>query len=150
LRKDYFDDWKFRTQGGAAEIQSGGMRNMWWDDDPSETPYRPRSAEQFAGEHEDTLPDLSQRRTPKGRRLGERKSTRGEMRDMWEGISAEAQEEINSLRECRMYEAEGEIISRVEVGVKNRVERLRAIGNGQVPAVARAAFMKLMERMDNE
>ena len=48
-----------------------------------------------------------------------------------------------------MYEAEGEIISRVEVGVKNRVERLRAIGNGQVPAVARIAFMKLLERMDN-
>ena len=41
-------------------------------------------------------------------------------------------------------------LGRVADGVAHRVERLRAIGNGQVPAVARAAFIKLMERMDNE
>ena len=39
----------------------------------------------------------------------------------------------------------GEAIGRVAVGVKNRVDRLKAIGNGQVPLCMAYAFSKLSE-----
>ena len=39
-------------------------------------------------------------------------------------------------------------IMRVADGVARRVDRLRAIGNGQVPAVAAAAFLELKRRLE--
>ena len=41
---------------------------------------------------------------------------------------------------------DGEIVGRVTVGVKARVDRLKAIGNGQVPAVVRLAWQILTMR----
>lgn len=40
-------------------------------------------------------------------------------------------------------------LGRVAHGVANRVDRIRAIGNGQVPIVAARAFCELMARFDN-
>lgn len=40
-------------------------------------------------------------------------------------------------------------VGRVAHGVANRVDRLRAIGNGQVPIVAATAFCELMTRLNN-
>lgn len=40
-------------------------------------------------------------------------------------------------------------VGRVVNGVASRVDRLRAIGNGQVPRVAAAAFTLLLERIEN-
>ena len=40
----------------------------------------------------------------------------------------------------------GEAVSRVAVGVKDRVSRLRALGNGQVPRVAALAWRLLTSR----
>lgn len=40
-------------------------------------------------------------------------------------------------------------VGRVAHGVANRVDRLKAIGNGQVPAVAALAFVTLLERVRN-
>ena len=40
-------------------------------------------------------------------------------------------------------------IPRVETGIKNRVARLKAIGNGQVPLCAAMAFTGLMRRINN-
>lgn len=41
-------------------------------------------------------------------------------------------------------------VGRVAHGVAARVERLKAIGNGQVPAVAATAFLVLLERLTHE
>lgn len=41
------------------------------------------------------------------------------------------------------------VLGRVADGVANRVDRLKAIGNGQVPIVAARAFCDLMEVLDN-
>lgn len=147
LRKDYFDDWQQRTQASAENLSGGNMRVMWWDNDPSETPYRPRPAEQRAGQHTDSLSELPQGDTRSQWHMGERSSIGGGMQDMWDGISAETESPVNTLRKSRLPEGEGETISRVAVGIKERVNRLKALGNGQVPIVAAVAWNVLSKEI---
>ena len=47
------------------------------------------------------------------------------------------------MREEVVPSGEGETISRVAVGVVNRVDRLKAIGNGQVPQAMAMAWQLL-------
>ena len=145
LRKDYFDDWQRRTQGGTAGVLDGNVRCMWWNNDPSETPYRPEPYEQSAGEHTDSMPELPQELSRSGGRLGARQSANGNVRDMRDDVSAEAQQTIQTMRQPNMLEGEGEIIGRVALGIVNRVDRLTALGNGQVPAVVRAAWLLMYQ-----
>ena len=49
-------------------------------------------------------------------------------------------EGASDMQQRGLLEREGPPISRVAVGVMSRVDRLRAIGNGQVPAVAARAW----------
>lgn len=44
------------------------------------------------------------------------------------------------MREAGMQERKRAQIGRVTVGVKHRVDRLKALGNGQVPAVVEIAW----------
>jgi hypothetical protein len=140
LRKDYFYDWQQRTQASAKNLSGRSMRIMWWDNDPSETPYRPQSYEQRAEQYTDSLPELPQGGTHGQWHMGERSSIGGGVRNMRDGISTEAEPTVNTLREPRLLEKEGETISRVALGVKERVNRLKAIGNGQVSSVAAQAW----------
>lgn len=147
LRKEYFDDWQQRTQGGTAGVHSGAMRCMWWDADPSETPYRPQPIEQRAGEYSNSMPGVPQGNAPTGWDMGQGQGDTDQVRDMRDGVSTEAQpqERESTVREPGMSQGEGEIISRVTVGVVNRVDRLKAIGNGQVSMVAATAWRLLTE-----
>jgi len=59
----------------------------------------------------------------------------------------------NSIRgetesNCEWWNVEPEL-GRVANGVANRVDRIKAIGNGQVPLCAATAFTSLKERLDN-
>ena len=67
----------------------------------------------------------------------------GQMRDLREGISAEAEKAGDFVRCFELQQGTRKAISRVEVGVKSRVDRLKAIGNGQVPAVVKLAWETL-------
>jgi len=140
MKKGYFYDREQRAQGRAAGICSDEMRSVWWDNDPSTTPYQPRSTRQQAGEHQDSLPGMSQKYAHERRNVGEGGNSGVKMRNMRGGISAKEAEEICAMRENRMFAREGEIVSRLAVGVKNKVDRLRCIGNGQVPLVAATAW----------
>jgi len=77
--------------------------------------------------------------------MGQRKSEAGDLQDMRDDIPAETGEAGEVVRETGMRERERATISRVAVGVKDRVSRLKAIGNGQVPEVARLAWEILSE-----
>ncbi len=145
LPKEVYDDWKLRTQGSTEEVRGQAMRSVWWDQDPSETPYRPKSIEQQSVQHKNPLPDVPQRRTSKGGRLGKRIDTESKVRDMPNGVQAQKAQEIDPVRKSEMPENEGQIISRIAMGVNHRVDRLKAIGNGQVPSVAATAFRILSE-----
>jgi len=140
LPKENFDDWKFRTQASSTEIQSGEMCYLWWNKDPSETPYRPQSDEQRSNEYTDPLPNMPHGNTRNSGRLGKGRNSAGKMRNLRNDISTEKTPKERSLREPNLSESEGQIIGRVAVDIKNRVGRLRAIGNGQVPGVVRTAW----------
>jgi len=55
----------------------------------------------------------------------------------------------DSLRTDRWFATEPEV-GRVVHGVAHRVDRIRAIGNGQVPGVVRAAWMLLARDIDHD
>ena len=50
---------------------------------------------------------------------------------------------------CREWWKAEPGLGRVADGVANRVDRIKAIGNGQVPVVAARAFCDLMEVLEN-
>jgi len=90
------------------------------------------------------------------------------LQDMREGVSAKTipREGTTIMREPEMSERDGENISdtplgksswwsnepvgvpRVAAGVRDRVARLTAIGNGQVPQAAALAWRLLMEELE--
>lgn len=151
LPKDYFNDWERRTQTSAADVRGRDMRIVWWDNDPSETPQRREPTQQQSRQHTDSLSGVPQERAPESRNMGQGDGSTSELRDMWGGIStrAQSQEGQGALRESRVLAGEGEaschetLVPRIATGVKNRADRLKAIGNGQVPAVVRAAWRLL-------
>ena len=121
------------------------MHNMWWDKDPSETPYRPQSYEQQYGKHNGVVSSVSQNGTREQRRLGQGKSKSGNMHNMREGIPTEKKQAEGEaiMREQELLVGNGETIGRTAMGVVARVERLEALGNGQVPHAMALAWETL-------
>lgn len=146
LRKDYFDDWKQRSQTGTTDVSSGMLRIMWWDRDPSETPYRPRSNEQRPGQCSDPLSELPHGGSPERGNMGQGTGKESDMPYLRGDISTETEPPQYPLREEELLERVGEtegdgtLVPRVATGIKNRQARLRAIGNGQVPIVVAIAW----------
>ena len=151
LRKEFFDDWKRKTlegiKAGSTEIQNDEMRKLWWDKDPSETSYRPQSDEQYAREYKNSLSGMSQKGTSGGRGLGTRECSASDLSDMRGTVPAGEKTEKGKevLQEAELSIGNGTFICRTAMGIKDRVNRLKAIGNAQVPAVAALAFVILSE-----
>jgi hypothetical protein len=140
---EQMSEWEYRTKGSPADVSRICLRSVWWDNDPSETPYRPRSYEQLARERDGSLPILPQDRAYEGGGLGPRGGSRGDMRHLLNCVSSETESQGDVVRQPCLFEREGETISKVEVGGVNQAHRLKAIGNGQVPIVAGVAFQQL-------
>jgi len=62
------------------------------------------------------------------------------MRGLRSDIPANPEPAGEAVRQAGMSAGDGETISRITLETKDRVNRLRALGNGQVPAVAAAAW----------
>jgi DNA (cytosine-5)-methyltransferase 1 len=121
-------------------------------------PQEQKPRGQLGREPGETLPEMPQRSSREGWRLGawENSIRSGELQDMREIVHTDSlsrnQKEFlvwfgamhggKWIHEC--LEAMGKT-PRVSIGVKNRVNRIKAIGNGQVPAVAAIAFIILSE-----
>lgn len=149
------ENFKHWQESGAAYFQGNRMREMWFDRDPSEASQGQESAEQFSGEHRDSLPGMPQGRTHEGWNMGKREGGTCHMQDMREHISAETDKEIVNMWEGMSIGAGKdqcrealEIIPRTMKGISARADRLKAIGNGQVPRVAAAAFALLSAEYD--
>ena len=146
--KPYYDDWyeaQQRTQTGTEGVQGRLMRNVWWDNDPSETPSGREPNKQQENKRDDTLPEMPHESSHAELDLGQRESEGVNMQDLWGDIPAEEDEEIEVMRQAGMSKGKRQTVCRTAVGVKNRVDRLRALGNGQVPIVAATAWNLLTE-----
>ncbi len=127
------------------------MFNLWWESDPSETPYRPQSTKQQSRQYTDTLPKLPYKNTYEKENLGKTKNTKTKsMSYMQKQISAnKANNKI--MRETNLQARMGKnkcneaLVPRITKKTKNRIDRLRGIGNGQVPAVVAAVWRLLTE-----
>jgi DNA (cytosine-5)-methyltransferase 1 len=114
-------DEEEREKQGKRQIGSQGAGNSitWWDTDPAEVA--------------DT-----------GCNDGEQRHNLGFQKGQTERTSCTIQNQSSSQRYDRERPAKP-IMGRVAHGVAHRVDRLKAIGNGQVPAVAALAFTILSE-----
>ena len=138
------EEFKFWQETGATHLRGEGVRDVWYANDPSETPQGSGSEEQCTGECPDPVPGVSQSCACGCRGLGQGVGEGCEMRNMPDGIQAEEVQAINSVREQRVPKRKGEAIGRIALGVKFRSDRLKAAGNGQVPRVAATSFNMMM------
>lgn len=158
LSLDYMRDWLFRNgresdsqewpKESAEKIQSGEMRSMWWDNDPSKTPYRPEYSEQYTREHSNSLPNMPHETSFGAGNMEQGQDSVEELRDMRDRVSTsqETTPGERTLQRPEMSERDGETVSRIVVGeTQDKTNRLKAIGNGQVSVVAAAAWRLLTE-----
>jgi hypothetical protein len=127
-------------ENGTAQDQDRILRNVWWESDPSEAPQEWRCDRQLSGEYCRFMPEMSHENAHDDWGLGERKGNASYLCSLRGDVQAEAITTCKAVWKSRMRQGTWPKIGRVAVGVKNRVDRLKAIGNGQVPAVAKLAW----------
>ena len=143
FNKQEFQRWQ---EASAKAIQSAGqVRTMWWDSDPSQTPLGQQPVEQPKQQHSNSLPEMSWDASC------ERKMERSQqgsdlslLRKDFYIQEAERKDLRQRLREQTCLD-EAQIVPRVSKSVAARVDRLKAIGNGQVPLCAATAWRILNE-----
>ncbi|WP_225037901.1 hypothetical protein [Pseudomonas aeruginosa] len=148
ITHEHFKHWQ---ESGAAYLRGDRVQELWFDQDPSETPQGSESSEQCSREYRDSLSDLPQERAFERRDMGSWIGCSSNLRDMQSTISAKkkSSERSCALRGSEMSErdwkARGvkEMVSKTETGINSRVDRIKALGNGQVPRVASTAFSYL-------
>jgi len=113
------EEW---SHGSILNQSSGeGLRQAWWHTDPAEISYT----------------DLHDGGNVRGIELGEEKlSEPSEPREIHKPNNKGTEEKVIATEPA---------VGRVAHGVANRVDRLKAIGNGQVPQCAAVAFNILSE-----
>ena len=138
FNKKEFERW---AQESATHKQSfGKMRTMWWDSDPSQTPLRSQPIQQSQIKHSDSLSDLSRDIT---RQREMERSHQGEDLSVLRN-SVHIQTSEGENLQSGMWEQtsmdEAQIVPRVGQSIVGRMERIKAIGNGQVPLCAATAW----------
>lgn len=141
VNRKEFQRWQ---EASAAALQeSGQLRAMWWDRDPSQAPSGQRSdeqPEQELGGSLQQMPRITARQPEvEGSHEG---SDLPLLRDSLHLQAGQGEGVQQGVREQAGLD-EAQIVPRVATGVAARVDRLKAIGNGQVPAVAATAWRLL-------
>jgi len=143
FNKQEFQRWQ---EASAEAIQSAGqMRTMWWDSDPSQTPLGQQPVEQPKQKHSNSLPEMSWD-APCERKMErpQQGSDLSLLRKDFHIQETERKDLQQRMREQTCLD-EAEIVPRVSKSVVARVDRLKAIGNGQVPLCAATAWRILSE-----
>ena len=126
--------WKTAS---TTDIQGNHLREMWFNREAGAPPQGPQPHEQRAGECGCALHPVPP--------CGTQENQGCELPDLPNGVQTEASATRKALWHSRVQQDSRPTISRVEVGVKHRVDRLRCLGNGQVPAVAALAWRVLTQ-----
>jgi DNA (cytosine-5)-methyltransferase 1 len=135
------------------------LRQPWRDDKAGESPQRTQQADFDKRCGQDVADSTSQRQSTSGDQ-GEHGKTSSTWQANQLGSGSEVSDSNSAQRErgslssgVRPQDADASgpgwwgtepELGRVAYGVANRVDRLKAIGNGQVPAVAAAAWRELI------
>lgn len=164
LPEEIFHEWLERAKSSlewsrlrAQVSQKSCLRTLWRNAPPSGSPQRSEPSKPRPRERDDFVPQVPRRRAPTDQRrldYGERQASA--MRDMPERVSAEEIPERRFVRFANMPEGAREALGAEAVegfgmppvvarGIPNRVQRLEATGDGQVPTVAAASFCRLVE-----
>lgn len=152
----------------GAEAPEGAMRNMRIAESQTGAPQGQEQGEQRAGEYSDALRELPHSIALERGQDAEAEKVPAELRCLWEGDNTGAvrysQDQVQAAWERAtgeekdwirlallrgVWHSEWPGVPRVAVGVPKRVDRLKAIGNGQVPAAAALAWTTLYERITN-
>ena len=133
-----FERWQ--KESATPLQESLQMRTVWWDSDPSQTPLGQQPDEQQRQQYSDSLSEMSWGDTRK--REVERPYEKQNMPVLRQNIHIQAPEGENLQQRVREQVGvdEAQIIPRTAENIIARVDRLKAIGNGQVPLCAATAW----------
>lgn len=144
------ENWQRWKESSATYFQSNFVHEMWFDSDPSAPPQGQEPGKQRAGECGDSWPEMPQGGTHAGWDLGAGKGGAGNMQGMRPTIPTESDTPLVDLRDgvpggmgANKRREAMEYAPRISTGVTARVDRLKALGNGQVPRVVAAAWRHL-------
>ena len=139
-------EFKRWQKESATDLQeSVQMRTVWWNKDPSQTSSGQQSDEQQLQQYSNSLSEMSWDDTRK--REVERPHEGQNMSLLRENIHIQASEGKNVQQTVREQVGmdEAQIIPRTSENIIARIDRLKAIGNGQVPLCAASAWRILNE-----
>lgn len=145
----------------AQKLRGRAVHQMWINEAPQYPPQGPQPGEQRAEQPSNSVRKMPHRGASEGGGLGARASCGGTVRRLRGDVPAEASEAGDPVRREGVRGGMGEESGRQEVGpfvrppftargVENRVQRLEATGDGQVPLVAAYAFCRLAEVAQRE
>jgi hypothetical protein len=143
FNKKEFQRWQ---EASATVIQSvGALRTMWWDSDPSQTPLGQQHIKQSEKQHSNSLSEMSRSITRQSAMEGSfQGSDLSVLRDDIYIQKAKGENLQSGMRQQTCMD-EAQIVPRVDNDVIARVDRLKAIGNGQVPLCAATAWRILSQ-----
>lgn len=124
-----FEYWKAAS---SKNVQGNLLPRMWFNIEAGAPSSGQKPKEQRTGKRDRFVFDLPSQETPADRTSG--------LRDLQPDIPAETVASEQAMRRFELQQGTRPPISRVAVGVNNRVGRLKAIGNGQVPQCAAEAW----------
>lgn len=138
--KKEFQRWQ---ETSAAALQGRKLPTMWWDADPSQTSLGQQPVKQSEKQHSNSLSKVSRDITRQSEM--ERSFQGSDLSVLRDDIHLQKTERENlqqGMREQTCMD-ETQIVPRTSQTVTARVDRLKAIGNGQVPLCAATAFQFL-------
>jgi hypothetical protein len=147
---DALDPTEFKRwqEASAASFQeSEDVRAVWWDKDPSQAPYRQRHIEQYEDEHRDSMREMSRESARESKMEGSLYGSSMPLLRQGVHIPEGEREDVQSIMREQTGLDEAPYTPRVSKGIASRVDRLRAIGNGQVPSCAALAWVTLCENV---
>jgi len=125
---------------GANGKGKGEMPTLWGAEESSPAPSRRRHKQQRQGEPGGSVLSMPCEHAHEAGGMGA--ATDADAETMC-GVSQDVSTtkgEGEIVRERQLFVGMGTQVSRTAVGVSHRTQRLRALGNGQVPAVVRRAW----------
>jgi hypothetical protein len=120
--------------------KSEQLSEMWWDNDPSQASFGQQPNEQSEQQHCNAVPQMPRNTTRQREMEGSYKGSNLPLlcNDIY--LSESEAENVQSGMREQISVDETKIVPRTDKNIVARVDRLKAIGNGQVPLCAATAW----------